>query len=36
MAKVMIMDHPLIQHKLTILRNEKDRFKKNSERLSAR
>ena len=23
MAKVMIMDHPLIQHKLTILRNEK-------------
>ncbi len=23
MAKVMVMDHPLIQHKLTILRNEK-------------
>ncbi len=23
MAKVMIMDHPLIQHKLTLLRNEK-------------
>ncbi|MBR4727768.1 MAG: uracil phosphoribosyltransferase [Clostridia bacterium] len=23
MAKVMIMDHPLIQHKLTILRNER-------------
>ena len=23
MAKVMVMDHPLIQHKLTLLRNEK-------------
>lgn len=23
MAKIMVMDHPLIQHKLTILRNEK-------------
>ena len=23
MSKVLIMDHPLIQHKLTILRNEK-------------